>query len=99
MTAKQTSQRPSALLPTAVLSDPWWAYQFDAAVCLFGLIAENALQETLDVGTDDAPRRIPKYTLKQLLTPGFVIEREDREPTVTDNFGAMDGIQYREISG
>lgn len=59
--------RPSSLLPIPQLTQPWAAYQFDAAVLTFGLLLENARQETTKAG--DQLR--PKYTMKQLLTPGF----------------------------
>lgn len=67
-TAKTWSQRPSDLLGVV---DRWAALQFDNAVALFGLYLENALQEREQLGEGSNVRWVEKYTLSELLTPGF----------------------------
>lgn len=71
-TAKETFSRPSALL---CISDPLAAYQFDAAVVMFGVIVENALQVEHNEGTQKEPRMVKTYTLPQLLDPTFRLPR------------------------
>lgn len=79
------------------LSDALTAYLFDSAVVAFGTAVENALQETIDVGTEDKPKREKKYTLKQLLTPGFTIETEEDDGFDVSMFKGMAGVMYDEV--
>ncbi len=87
LTAKTTASRPSELLN---IEDKWAAYQLDEAVVLFGTIIENALMQQVNRGTRDEPRYESKYTLQQLLTPGFVIESE--QDTVSDTLDDLSGV-------
>lgn len=68
---------------------------FDAAVVFFGNAIENAAQEQINVGGEEKPRYVAKYTLVQLLTPGFVIEA-DADDGDELPFGA-DGMIYDEV--
>lgn len=47
------------------------AYCIDNAVRVFGVLIENALGETVNVGTRKEPRYEPRYTLSELLSPHF----------------------------
>ena len=49
------------------------AYQIDRAVTTFGIIIDNALQETFDIG--DEGKTANKYTLDQLLKKDFLLPR------------------------
>ena len=75
------------------IADRWAALQLDSAVTTFGRIIENAAQEQIKTGSDDKPEWVYKYTLAQLLTPGFVIGDEaDALPI------GIDGIMFDEVS-
>lgn len=90
-TAQTFSQRPSQL---AGIDDAWAAYQLDSAVAYFGMVITNASQEMVNVGDDTKPRYRAKYTLKELLTEGFVLADEG------DDMGSLssaDGIIYDEV--
>ena len=91
-TATGTHSRPSRLVG---IRDRWAAYMFDAAVVFFGNAIENAAQEQINVGGEEKPRYVAKYTLVQLLTPGFVIEA-DADDGDELPFGA-DGMIYDEV--
>ena len=67
-TAKTTCQRSSSLVG---ITDPWIALQFDNAASLVGVVIENALQETVQVGSKKEPKTERKYHMEQLLDPGF----------------------------
>jgi hypothetical protein len=90
-TAKATHSRPSDLL---CVVDRWAAYQLDCAVSYFGMVIENALQEQVNVGPDDKPRWVAKYTLTQLLTPGFKLGGDHEAPLPLK----ADGMIYDEVS-
>ncbi len=53
------------------IADRWAAYQFDQAVTFFGTNIEAAAQEQQNVGDKDHPDWQPRYTMAQLLAPGF----------------------------
>lgn len=90
--AKSFSQRPSKLLD---VTDKWAAYQFDEVVNLFGMVIENALAETIEVGTKGNRTRKPKYTLKQLLAPAFRLPlQQDEAP---DMLQGVDGLLFDEV--
>lgn len=67
-TSKATYSRPSRLM---CVKDRLTAYQFDAAVTLFGIIAENALSELMEVGSGKNKRHAPRYTLTDILDNKF----------------------------
>lgn len=94
-TATKTSTRPSALLD---IGDAWAALQLDNAVVLFGTWVENAAQEMEKRGPESAPRWEPKYSMAQLLTPGFTLPT-GQEQGVEDlaMFRATDGMKYDEV--
>ena len=71
--AGRWSKPPSAYFPDLV--DEWAVYQFDAAVNYLGLVVENAMLETTEVGVGDSKRSIAKYTLAQLLDDEFRLPR------------------------
>lgn len=77
-----------------MIFDPWAALQFDSAVVLLGTILENAAQEQVKTGTDSAPKWEHRYTLAQLLTPGFTLgpAQGDELPV------GADGLIYDEVS-
>jgi hypothetical protein len=90
-TAKATHSRPSALV---CVEDRWAAYQFDSAVSFFGIAVENAAQEQIKAGE----KWVNRYTLDQLLTPGFVLgdgEAGDALPFSAQ--AAPEGLVYDEI--
>lgn len=74
--------------------DRWAAYQLDCAICYFGMVIENALNEQVNVGPDDKPKWVAKYTLTQLLTPGFKLGGDDEAPLPLK----ADGMIYDEVS-
>lgn len=77
------------------IEDRWAALQFDHAVTLVGLVIENAAQETVNTGDDKRPRWTRKYTMRQLLDPGFRLPLEDE-----GDLGALegaDGVIYDEV--
>jgi len=55
------------------VTDRWAALQLDSAVVLLGTTIENASQEQINAGGERAPKWVNRYTLQQLLTPGFVL--------------------------
>lgn len=74
------------------------AYQFDAAVTTFGVIVENALHETVEIGNDRTKRSIPKYTIKQILDDKFKLPRGDEEAGNVDTLKGADGVFFDEVS-
>lgn len=78
------------------VTDKWAAYQFDEVVNLFGMVIENALNETIEVGTEGHRSRKPKYTTKQLLDPAFrlPLEQEDTGPAMLQG---IDGLMFDEV--
>jgi hypothetical protein len=90
--ATTLSQRPSQL---AEIDDAWTAYQFDSAVVYFGIVISNALQERVNVGSDDRPDWKSKYTLSQLLADGFALENSEESDM---DLQGIDGIGYDEVS-
>lgn len=91
LTAKGSCSRPSAMMG---ITDRWAAYMLDSAVVLLGTIIENASQEQINVGGETAPRWERRYTLRQLLTPGFVIGNSDGDELP---LGEIDGLLYDEV--
>lgn len=79
------------------IDDDWTAYQFDAAVSMLGTAVENALYERVG----DGDKRKPRYTLEQLLDPGF---RLPSQQTDSDDFfnstqiKRVHGLKYDEVS-
>ena len=69
-TSKETHSRPSALMQ---IDDPLTAYLLDAAVTTFGVVVENALQETYEAGVGKNKTRHRRYSLTQLLDPAFFL--------------------------
>lgn|GEM_PF-5304385 len=92
LTAKGSHSRPSDL---AGITDRWAAYQLDSAVVLLGTIIENAAQEQVNVGGETSPKWERKYTLRQLLTPGFIIGQQDEGDALPTS---ADGLIYDEVS-
>jgi hypothetical protein len=64
---------PSELLDPCGHYDDLTRWQIDNVVNYFGTVVENALQETIEVGT----KRIARYTLKQILEPDFRLHRDE----------------------
>lgn len=89
LTAKGTCSRPSDLVG---VRERWAAYQFDSAVTYLGVTIENAAQQQVNVGGQSNPNWQSKYSLRQLLTPGFVIgdEQEALPP-------GAEGLIYDEV--
>lgn len=75
-------------MPLLCSMNPLTAYQFDAAVVLFGTALENALQERVE-GADKKSR--PKYKLDELLNDTFQFQPEN----TLDVFRGLDG--YSEV--
>ena len=92
LTAKGSHSRPSDIVE---ISDRWAAYQLDSAVVLLGTILENASQEQVNVGGETSPKWERKYTMRQLLTPGFVIGQDDEGDALPT---AADGLLYDEVN-
>lgn len=80
------------------LANDWHRYCFDAAVNAFGRIVENALQERENVGSQEKPQYMQKYTLQQLLSDGFALEDRAAAPSrdLTE-FGHIDGFNVSEV--
>lgn len=94
-TAKTLGQRPSTLLE---IGDAWAALQLDNAVVLFGTWVENAAQEMEKRGPESAPRWEPKYSMAQLLTPGFTLPTgQERGAEDVAIFRATDDMKYDEV--
>lgn len=73
------------------------AWMLDNCVTFFGTVVENALHERDEVGTGNARRSMPRYTLKQLLDETFRLPRHDEEDSM-EGFKGMDGAFYDEVS-
>lgn len=69
---KAYQRRPSADLEE---TDSIAAYCVDNAVLTFGIVIENALAETVEVGMGNNKRNEAKYTLAQLLDNNFKLPR------------------------
>lgn len=69
---KMSHKRPSEVLQE---TDTIAAYCVDKAVLTFGIVVENALAETVEVGVGKDKRREAKYTLEQLLDNDFRLPR------------------------
>lgn len=91
LTSKGSHSRPSDLVG---ITDRWAAYQLDSAVVLLGTIIENAAQEQVNVGGETSPKWERKYTLRQLLTPGFIIGQQDEGDALPTG---ADGLIYDEV--
>ena len=63
-----TATRPSDLV---VIEDEWAALQFDNAVRFAGTVIENASQETVNAGSKEKPKTVPRYHMDELLDPDF----------------------------
>ena len=87
-TAKGTGSRPSTLV---CVKDRWAAYQFDSAVSFFGVAVENAAQEQIQAGD----KWVNRYTLDQLLTPGFALGDGDTGDVLP--VAGVEGMIYDEI--
>lgn len=64
----------------------------DSAVTTLGVTIENAAQEQVNVGGDQSPKWQAKYSLRDLLTPGFVIGEDADELPV-----GAEGLIYDEV--
>lgn len=60
----------------------------------FGTIVENALLERTEVGSGKTAKRVPRWTLKQILADGFTFPRKDNDG---DGGPAADGEYYDEV--
>lgn len=78
--------------------DEWAAYQFDAAVELFGRVIDSASKERVEVGPEDHKRWELKYTMKQLLDSKFRLPRHDDSEGDDSDFMGIDGIQFDEVA-
>jgi hypothetical protein len=72
------------MMPSLCELNPLTAYQFDAAVTHFGTLIENALHETVKVGSGNNVEYKPKYRLSLLLDPRFRLPRPAPEPTMVE---------------
>lgn len=89
-------KQPSKLVD--YIKDKWAAYQFDNAVIWVGIVLENAVQEMVKLGSKDAPRWEPKYTMKQLLDDKFRLPSSDEKTTTdTDVLKGIHGITFDEV--
>jgi hypothetical protein len=87
--AKALSNRPSQLLE---VEDSLAAYLLDGAVITLGVVMENALQDMVEVGSDSDKKRIPRYTLSQILDPEFYLPREGKTSVAPSKIsGTSDG--------
>lgn len=74
--ARDLSQRPSQLIGLTKPRDRWLAYQFDAAIALWGRWVDNKLEATDSKGK-------PKHTLDALLAdadPGQRAAKQYQNP-------------------
>ncbi len=69
---KNQGTRPSEYVG---VTDPWVAYQFDRAVNTFGVVIDNASQETHNVGGEKNAKYEPLYQMEQLLDADFRLPR------------------------
>ena len=65
------------------------SYQIDRAVTTFGIIIDNALQETIEYG--DEGKTASKYTLAQLLKKDFMLPRAGVDE---EGIELVDGIMF-----
>lgn len=72
--------------------NPLTPYLLDKACVTFGTVIENAMQETVEVGTGSSKRTVPRYKLPELLDDKFQFPRED----AIAPFRGLDG--YQEVS-
>lgn len=68
--------------------DEFIAYQIDRAVITFGIIIDNALNETIEV---EDGRSVEKYTLNQLLDESFKLPRPEYD---TEPLQDVDGMIF-----
>lgn len=69
--------------------NPFVAYELDAACATFGIVMRNALQETVEVGSDTNKRTRAKYSLSELLNDEF----QFRSDNGLGMFAGLDGYQ------
>lgn len=90
MDSKAWQQRPSQRMPPPppyrVWND-WAAWQFDQAILYGGLTIEHALQEREPVGDPQKHETRAKYTLKQVLAPGYKLKSRADEDRPRDAQG------------
>lgn len=79
------------------IDDALAAYCLDGAVTTLGVVIENALAETDEVGSDKDKRRVPRYTLRQLLDPAFVLPRAARDGGGLETLKTARGGFYDEV--
>jgi hypothetical protein len=89
LTSKEANQKPSDLLPTAI-PNPWHEYCFNNAILTFGRLVSNALQERIEIKDGDRTQYVEKYTIDQLLTPGFQLETTPQAPELPGNIMGFD---------
>lgn len=77
------------------ITDEYEAFCLDGAVVLFGTIVESKLMERIEVGSGSTKKRVPRWTLKQILTDGFTFPREQSGDSGAS--GAVDGEVYDEV--
>ena len=92
MKAKNYRQPPSKLLG---VTNKLAAYNLDSAVLFFGVAMDNALQERINIGTDERPEYRPRYRLQELLSPTFRFPEEE-DDDLESLFGA-DGVRMDEV--
>jgi len=63
---------------------------------MFGIIVENALQETEEVGFGDSKRRVNKYKLTTIMADDFKFDVGAQD--IETLKGAHDGAFYDEVS-
>jgi hypothetical protein len=89
--SQATNSRPSQLVG---IQNEYAAYCLDGAVTTFGRIVENALLERIEVGSGKTAKRVPRWTLKQILSDGFTFPREQADG---GDGPAVDGEFYDEV--
>lgn len=78
--------------------NPFTSYLFDKCVTTFLTIIKNALQETIEVGSEGSKRTMPKYTISELLNDGFQFAREDDVQGFVSTIRGVDGAFFDEVS-
>lgn len=91
--------RPSSLFDDADEPlGPMARYCLDGAVVAFGTVVENALQETVGLGSGKHKTRRARWTLSEILQDDFTLPRRDEKQESVDSLRKIDGAFYDEVS-
>lgn len=91
--------RPSSLFDDADEPlGPMARYCLDGAVVAFGVTVENALHETVELGSGKHKTRRARWTLSEILQDDFTLPRRDEKQASIDSLKGIDGAYFDEVS-